>query len=80
MKYADIKKNSYGSHFDSQLFIDEVHSQFGCLEYGRLTKVIEGCLPYDFENKGLIHVLANDWEKDIWWGNKRISRGDYYAE
>ncbi|MHA0857525.1 SIR2 family protein [Paenibacillus sp. CMAA1364] len=80
MRYADIKKHSYGSHFDSQMFIDEVHSQFGCLEYGRLTKVIEGCLPYDFENKGLIHVLANDWEKDIWWGNNRISKEEYYAE
>ncbi|WP_068505386.1 SIR2 family NAD-dependent protein deacylase [Paenibacillus kribbensis] len=80
MKYADIKKISYGSHFDSQLFIDEIHEQFGCLEYGRLTKVIQECLPFDFENKGLIHVLADDWEKDIWWGDNRISRDEYYAE
>ncbi|MBJ6361098.1 SIR2 family protein [Paenibacillus sp. GCM10012307] len=80
MKYSDVKKISYGSHFDSQLFIDEIHKQFGCLEYGRLTKVIQECLPYDFENKGLIHVLADDWEKEIWWGDNRISRDEYYAE
>ncbi|CAH0122771.1 hypothetical protein PAE9249_05362 [Paenibacillus sp. CECT 9249] len=80
MKYADIKRSSYNVHFDSQLFIDEVHKQFGCLDYGRLTKVIQECLPYDFENKGLIHVLADDWEKDIWWGENRISKDEYYAE
>jgi hypothetical protein len=80
MRYADIKKMSYGSHFDSQLFIDEVHQKFGSIEYGRLTKVIQECLPYDFENKGLIHVLADDWEKEIWWGENRLSRDEYYGE
>jgi hypothetical protein len=80
MKYADIKKLNYGVHFDSQLFIDQVHIQLGCLEYGRLTRVIQECLPYDFENKGLIHVLADDWEKDIWWGDNRISKDEYNGE
>ena len=59
---------SYGCHFDSQLSIDEVHGQFGEIQYGRFTKVINECLPYDFENKGLIQVLVDDWEKEIWWG------------
>ncbi|WP_339317626.1 ABC-three component system protein [Paenibacillus sp. FSL R10-2734] len=80
MRYIDIKKMSYGTHFDSQFLIDEVHKQFGNIEYGRLTKVIQDCLPYNFENKGLIHVLANDWEKDIWWGDNRMDKEEYYAE
>ena len=56
-----------------------MHSILNEMNYGRIEGVLGLNKPIPSENKGFIHVLANDPEVDIWWGHKR-EIGYYYGE
>ncbi len=74
MKYKEIKGKIYKYNKNSQLFIDEVHNALEIMEYPLLNSILEKKYhPHDFQNKGFIHILADDLKKDVWWGGNRIN-------
>ncbi|WP_088351790.1 SIR2 family NAD-dependent protein deacylase [Bacillus cereus] len=71
MRHKEAYKKSFKDHEDSQSFVDEMHTILNEMNYGRIEGVLGENRPMEFENKGFIHVLANNPEMDIWWGYKR---------
>lgn len=54
----------------SEELLIEIHKNLEQINIDRL--VNESNKPTTSENKGFIHVLADDGEKDIWWGSDRL--------
>ncbi|MGH0669620.1 hypothetical protein [Bacillus paranthracis] len=71
IRHKETYKESFKVHENSQSFVDEMHSILNEMNYGRIEGVLGLNKPMSSENKGFIHVLANDPEVDIWWGHKR---------
>ncbi|HFJ9437064.1 TPA: ABC-three component system protein [Bacillus albus] len=71
IKYKELYKGEYLSNENSQEFIDLVHSALKSTDFGRYQKKISDMEPLDSENKGFIHILADDMTEDIWWGKQR---------
>lgn len=73
IKHMKLFKKVYKKYGNSQEFIDTVHEVLEDIDYGRIEEFLEESIyPYEFENIGFVHVLADDKEKDIWWGKKRL--------
>lgn len=66
-KYSQIY--SRGGCSSEDLLI-EIHKNLAQINIDRL--VNKSNKPTDSENKGFIHVLADDAEKDVWWGSERL--------
>ncbi|QDZ88636.1 ABC-three component system protein [Priestia megaterium] len=71
INYKEQWKGIYLSEKDSQKFIDVMHDTLREVSYGRYNEVIKNCEPLDLEKKGMIHLLADDMKKEIWWGENR---------
>lgn len=71
MTYKDkyIQIYSRGNCSSEDLLI-EIHSNLERINIDRL--VDKSNKPTNSENKGFIHVLADDLEKDVWWGSERL--------
>lgn len=54
----------------SEELLIEIHKNLHQINIDRL--VNESNKPTGSENKGFIHVLADDGEKEIWWGSDRL--------
>jgi hypothetical protein len=72
MKYK-ILKHEFHVHKDSQRLVNDVHAALENIDYGRAKQYLDNASPYDFEKKGFAHILADDEQKDLWWGNKRFT-------
>ncbi|ECB9828909.1 SIR2 family protein [Listeria monocytogenes] len=66
-KYSEIYFRKGKS---SEGLLIEIHKNLEQINIDRL--VNESNKPTGSENKGFIHVLADDGEKDIWWGSERL--------
>lgn len=71
IRHKETYKESFKVHENSQSFVDEMHKILNEMNYGRIEGVLGVNKPMPSENKGFIHVLANDPDVDIWWGYKR---------
>nr|WP_281414403.1 ABC-three component system protein [Virgibacillus salarius] len=54
----------------SEELLIEIHSNLEKINIDRL--VNDTNRPTDSESKGFVHVLADDEEKDVWWGRERL--------
>lgn len=66
-KYLEIY--SLGKQ-SSEVLILEVHKQLESINIDRLIEA--STKPTTAEAKGFIHILADDVQKDIWWGRDRL--------
>lgn len=66
-KYSEIYFRKGKS---SEELLIEIHKNLEQINIDRL--VNETNKPTGSENKGFIHVLADDGEKDIWWVSERL--------
>lgn len=66
-KYSQIYTRNKKSSED---LLIEIHKNLENLNIERLVDSTNR--PMDSENKGFIHVLADDGEKNIWWGDERL--------
>lgn len=66
-KYSQIY---YREGKSSEELLMVIHENLRQINIDRL--VNESNKPTGSENKGFIHVLADDREKDIWWGSERL--------
>jgi hypothetical protein len=73
MEYQRIKSDTYRTTNNSQLFIDTVHEILQEYDFSELLKQNKDMLKlYNFQKTGFIHILADDRNKDIWWGRQRL--------
>jgi hypothetical protein len=72
-KYKERFTDTYKVYGDSQEFLKVVHETLENIDFGRLAKSISANeISDEDENRGLIHVLADDGKKRVWWGAKRL--------
>jgi hypothetical protein len=74
IKYKERYSDTYEKFGDSQQFVEVVHKTLEKIDYGRRSKLFgEHEISDEDENRGLIHILADDEKRDIWWGEKRLN-------
>ncbi|MBK5431658.1 SIR2 family protein (plasmid) [Bacillus mycoides] len=71
IKYKELYKAEYLPKGESQILIDSVHSALNSVNYGRYEEQMHKIKPLESENKGFVHILADDIKEDVWWGEKR---------
>lgn len=73
IKYKERYFDTYQKYGNSQQFVEVVHKTLEKIDFGRLSKFFsDNELSDEDENRGFIHILADDENRDIWWGEKRI--------
>lgn len=74
MEYQEVLSESYLEHSDSELFLKEVHKILKNIDYGRYKEIMQDNQTTHQENRGFIHVLADDYNENnkVWWGAKRF--------
>lgn len=73
IKYRESYYNTFHKHGDSQYFVEIVHETLEKVNFGRISEYFNDNQVSDQdENRGLIHILADDEKKNIWWGEKRL--------
>ncbi|QDP99651.1 SIR2 family protein [Lysinibacillus fusiformis] len=73
MQYKVHYAETFKQYGNSQQFLEVIHSSLENVDFGRLKALFkEHNKSNEQENKGFIHILANDGKKKIWWGEKRL--------
>ncbi|MCW1939363.1 hypothetical protein OMD49_05565 [Bacillus anthracis] len=67
IKYKELYKAEYLPKGESQILIDSVHSALNSVNYGRYEEQMHKIKPLESENKGFVHILADDIKEDVWW-------------
>jgi hypothetical protein len=74
IKYKERYYDTYKKFGDSQQFLEAVHRSLEKIDFGRYAKLFSDTEKSDEdENRGFIHILAEDEERDIWWGENRLN-------
>ncbi len=72
IKYQERYVDTYKKYGDSEQFLNVVHDSLESLNLGRYTDLLKGKQSDENENRGLIHLLAEDNTVNIWWGKERL--------
>lgn len=72
MEHHETLVEEYKVYGDSVMFVQSVHKKLEDLDSSRYIDLIESNTSTKSENKGFVHVLADNENEDIWWGNKRL--------
>ncbi|EHR4852471.1 SIR2 family protein, partial [Enterococcus faecalis] len=71
MSYHDNFVRIYDSDKqNSQELLEVMHSSLEEIDLNRYVE--QRIMPNRYESKGMIHLLADDEQKDIWWGSERF--------
>lgn len=71
VKYKVCFVETYQKYGDSHEFVNIVHKNLEGIDFGRYATFLQGNLTDEYENKGLIHLLADE-NSEIWWGENRF--------
>ncbi|PGZ57861.1 SIR2 family protein [Bacillus cereus] len=72
MKYKERYVDTYKKHGNSDQFLTVVHESLEEFDFGRFSNFFKENESDENENRGLIHLLAEDETLDIWWGKERL--------
>lgn len=73
MKHKELYCEVYLEYGDSEKFVKAVHDSLKNINWGRYSEFFsKGEASNEDENRGFIHILADDKSKEVWWGGKRI--------
>lgn len=72
VKYKERYEDTYKKFGDSHELVNVVHKSLAKIDFGRYGDLFNGNKSDDIENRGLIHLLAEDENKEVWWGEKRF--------
>lgn len=73
IKYQERYVDTYKKYGNSEQFLNVVHESLESLNLGRYTDLLKGKHSDENENRGLIHLLAEDDTINIWWGKERLN-------
>ncbi|WP_079913049.1 SIR2 family protein [Paenibacillus sp. 32352] len=71
-KYKERFVDTYKQFGDSHEFVKVVHKSLEIIDFGRYAKFFQENQSDENENRGLIHLLADENE-EVWWGDKRLA-------
>lgn len=79
-KHKELFISEYQKSKSSQSFLKKVHEVLKETDFSRfIANLSNEQIMIDIEQQGLIHILADDPDEEIWWGNKRFN-GDEQNE
>lgn len=73
IKYKERYIDTYKKHGDSEQFLSVVHESLENFDLGRYSLFLKDNRSDENENRGLIHILAENEDEDIWWGKERFN-------
>lgn len=73
IKYKERYVDTYKKYGDSERFLTVVHESLENYNFGRHALLLKDNKSDEDENRGLIHVLAENEDEDIWWGDERFN-------
>jgi SIR2-like domain len=73
LEYKEQYINTYQRYGDSERFLTVVHESLKEIDFGRYDSLLKENKTNKNENRGFVHVLANNEEEDIWWGKERFN-------
>ncbi|MGD6777698.1 SIR2 family protein [Sutcliffiella horikoshii] len=73
IEYTEKYVDTYSKHGDSEEFLKIVHISLENIDYGRYKALLKDNITNKYENKGFVHILADDEDKEIWWGEERFN-------
>ncbi|WP_422659060.1 ABC-three component system protein [Paenibacillus sp. EC2-1] len=71
-QYKVLFIDAYEKHGDSSAVVKVIHESLKEFDFGRYEKLFENNKSDENENRGFIHLLAEDEEMDVWWGKERF--------
>lgn len=71
LKYKESYVQTFQKFGDSQEFVNTVHKSLEGMDFGRYSEYFKGNTTDEYENRGLIHLLADESD-EVWWGEKRF--------
>lgn len=72
LEYKERYVDTYIKHGNSEVFLNIVHNSLENIDYGRYKELLKDNITNKYENRGFVHILADDEEKGIWWGEERF--------
>jgi SIR2-like domain len=73
IKYKERYVDTYKKYGDSERFLMVVHESLEDFDFGRHALILKENKSDENENRGLIHVLAENEDEEIWWGEERLN-------
>jgi hypothetical protein len=71
-KYKERYVDTYKQYGNSHEFVAVVHKSLEAIDFGRYAEFFKDNKSDENENRGLIHLLADESD-DVWWGNNRLA-------
>ncbi|MDT9027884.1 SIR2 family NAD-dependent protein deacylase [Rossellomorea yichunensis] len=71
IEYMDKYANTFEEHGDSEEFLKVVHKSLEDIDFGRYDEILRKNKSNKSENRGFVHILADN-EEDVWWGRERF--------
>ncbi|MDU1847381.1 MAG: SIR2 family protein [Niallia nealsonii] len=72
IEYMDRYVDTYTEHGDSEEFLKVVHKSLEEIDFGRYNEFLKHNKSNKSENRGFVHILADNEKEEIWWGRERF--------
>lgn len=72
IEYQELYVDAYKEHGNSEVFLKVVHDSLEKIDFGRHNLLLKNNKTNKHENRGFVHILADDSEQSIWWGDGRF--------
>ncbi|ARK29051.1 SIR2 family NAD-dependent protein deacylase [Halalkalibacter krulwichiae] len=73
IEYKDKYIDTYKERGNSEEFLKVVHKSLETIELGRYQELLTNNKSNKNENRGFVHILADDETEEIWWGRERFN-------
>lgn len=72
-EYKDRYVDTFMEHGNSEELLKIVHKSLENIEFGRYNVLLKNNQSNKNENRGFVHILADDESEEIWWGRERFN-------
>ncbi len=73
IEYKDRYVDTFMEHGDSEKLLKVVHKSLEEIDFGRYNELLKNNKTNKNENRGFVHILADNEEEEIWWGRERFN-------
>ncbi|PHC41318.1 SIR2 family protein [Bacillus toyonensis] len=72
LEYKEQYITTYKQYGNSEQFLSIVHRSIENIDFGRYALLVKDNKSNKNENRGFVHILADNEEVDVWWGEERF--------